>query len=155
MLNLCSGSLRLTAPRAAVTALYFFRLQEFYTANPVFCQKYRLILAYISTIECHSQRRWANRCPQNLWAAPTPTKQGGAYMYRRSHYRGDQRSEIAADELDDKDVAKCDTLAAVGYRGNTAHNSTQSTVYWGVLVRLNATHYNAKVEGNAQKTREI
>lgn len=109
-------------------------------------------MAYISTIECRSQRRWANRCPQNLWAALTPTKQGGAYMFRRSHSRSDKQTEIAADELDDKDVAKCDTLAAVGSRGNTAQNSTQSAVYWGVLFRLNATHYNAKVEGNAQKT---
>lgn len=65
MLNFDSGSLRLTAPRAAVTALYFFRLREFYTANPVFYQKYRLILAYISTVECRSQRRWMNRCTLN------------------------------------------------------------------------------------------
>lgn len=56
MLNFDSGSLRLTAPRAAVTALYFFRLREFYTANAVFRQKYRLILAYISTAGCSKMR---------------------------------------------------------------------------------------------------
>ena len=56
MLNFSSGLLRLTAPRAAVTALYFFRLREFYTANPVFYQKYRLILAYISTGGCSKIR---------------------------------------------------------------------------------------------------
>lgn len=134
MLNLCSESLRLTAPRAAVTALYFFCLREFYTANPVFCQKYRLILAYISTIECRLRWRWANRCPQfcgqllqqrntaeHIYtAAPNPAAING----RKS----------ASVELGDGDIAKCDTLAAVDYReGDAARSSTRLLcigVYW-------------------------
>lgn len=70
-------------------------------------------------------------------------------MYRRSHPRHlIQRTEFPSVELDGGDVAKCGTLAMIGYWGGPASDRPCVGVYWSASTQRITRQ---KVEGNAQK----